>query len=131
MSVTVSGPAAGRASGTAPGQIGTWTCPGDGCHVDVCARSAPSGTSRQSATHREHRADPCCARGQRVIPSERSESRDLHLTSLHSRVRELEVRSPRTTVLRQLSHAVQRVAVDGHRHRVALQEARRVPPPVA
>src|SRR2546427_5570912 len=44
---TASGPGTGGASGTAPGQIGTCVCPGDGCQTFVCALSLPQAKTMQ------------------------------------------------------------------------------------
>src|SRR5438093_9009348 len=44
---TASGPGTGGASGTAPGQIGTCTCPGDGCQTFVCALRLPHAKTMQ------------------------------------------------------------------------------------
>src|ERR1017187_1027357 len=48
--VAVSGPFAGCASGTAPGHIDTWVCPGDGCHAEVCALRLLKANTTQRAT---------------------------------------------------------------------------------
>jgi hypothetical protein len=39
----------GRESGTAPGQIGSWVCPGDGCQAIVCAPRLPNANTVQKA----------------------------------------------------------------------------------
>src|SRR5438876_11749682 len=46
---TASGPGTGCASGTAPGQIGTCVCPGDGCQTFVCALRPPHANTTQRA----------------------------------------------------------------------------------
>src|SRR5204863_1120609 len=44
---TASGPGTACASGTAPGQIGTCVCPGDGCQTFVCALRLPHAKTMQ------------------------------------------------------------------------------------
>src|ERR1051325_11525850 len=46
---TASSPGTGCTSGTAPGQIGTCVCPGDGCQTFVCALRLPHATTTQRA----------------------------------------------------------------------------------
>src|SRR5256885_8993972 len=48
---TASGPGTGCASGTAPGQISTCECPGDGCQTFVCALSLPHAKTMQVANN--------------------------------------------------------------------------------
>ena len=50
LTVEVSGPVTGRASGTTLGHISIWVCPADGCHVDVCALRPPKANTAQRAT---------------------------------------------------------------------------------
>src|SRR5579863_8266571 len=47
--LATSGPAAGCASGAAPGHIGTCVCPGDGCQVVCCALTPPNANTTQRA----------------------------------------------------------------------------------
>src|SRR6187401_2331650 len=44
---TASRPGTGCTSGTAPGQIGTCVCPGDGCQTFVCALRLPHAKTMQ------------------------------------------------------------------------------------
>src|ERR1051325_12242920 len=44
---TASSPGTGCTSGTAPGQIGTCVCPGDGCQTFVCALRLPPAKAMQ------------------------------------------------------------------------------------
>src|SRR5207244_12857502 len=48
---TASGPGTGCASGTAPGQIGTCVCPGDGCQTFVCALRLPHAKTMQATNN--------------------------------------------------------------------------------
>src|SRR5262249_33237487 len=45
---TYSLPGTGSASGTAPGHIDNWVCPGDGCQT-VCALTPPNANTAQKA----------------------------------------------------------------------------------
>ena len=62
--LAASGPAERLASGTAPGHMGTWACPGDGCQTGSCALKTPIAKTTKRAKIKDFIKSPQPGYGQ-------------------------------------------------------------------